>query len=371
MPSRRPVAAALALPRGAGGLRRTRPGNGLAGARCGHGDRLGPGPRRRLGRGDCLFRDRGCRTARSSIRTTRRSASASRPTRRASAASTPRPHRRAGPDGFVFAGFQGCDQTSGRTCTVDRHVEPTCDGRFRRRLRPSVALDGTAGGPVRGTFTVAASASTTAVYRVDSWRTAPWSAATRLRRSSLSVTRRLSPTGPDDRCTRRRPCRPPLVRVQPLVTVDNTVPVLGVTGPDGATFGPGSTQTWTLTASDVTSGRHPQLRRRASRHGPTFGACSGGASHQVTGLPGVVRLHRPSGRRGRQHHERRPGVLDRRDPSDQHDRDRTLVRQRDDLADRHVHHDGERAGIDFECRAYPFGRLRRPSGSVPGGSSTS
>jgi hypothetical protein len=37
------------------------------------------------------------------------------------------------------------------------------------------------------------------------------------------------------------------------VTVDNTKPTLQVTGPDGQTFGPGATPTWTIAANDATS----------------------------------------------------------------------------------------------------------------------
>jgi hypothetical protein len=72
------------------------------------------------------------------------------------------------------------------------------------------------------------------------------------------------------------------------VTVDNTAPTLSVTGPNGETFGPGTTQTWNFTAGDVTSGvQNVQCKVEVSGSPSAFGACSGGnSSHSVSNLPG-------------------------------------------------------------------------------------
>ena len=71
-------------------------------------------------------------------------------------------------------------------------------------------------------------------------------------------------------------------------TVDATAPLLAVSGPDGQTFGPGTTQTWTIAASDVTTGPPTvQCSLVAAGSPASFGACSGGASgHSVTNKPG-------------------------------------------------------------------------------------
>ena len=60
-------------------------------------------------------------------------------------------------------------------------------------------------------------------------------------------------------------------------TVDNTAPTVAVTGgPDGQTFGAGSTQTWLFSMSDSTSGlAHPQCSVEASGSPASFSACSG------------------------------------------------------------------------------------------------
>jgi hypothetical protein len=76
--------------------------------------------------------------------------------------------------------------------------------------------------------------------------------------------------------------------VESTIVIDNTNPTLDVAGPDGQTFGPGTTQTWTLTAGDVSSGvASTQCAVTASGAAPTLGPCSTpGAGHSVSGLSG-------------------------------------------------------------------------------------
>ena len=71
------------------------------------------------------------------------------------------------------------------------------------------------------------------------------------------------------------------------ITIDNTLPNLGLSGPDGQTFGPGSTQTWMISASDTTSGlASVQCSVVATGSPPAFGPCSGGTTaHSVTNKP--------------------------------------------------------------------------------------
>lgn len=71
------------------------------------------------------------------------------------------------------------------------------------------------------------------------------------------------------------------------ITIDNTLPGLTVTGPDGQTFGPGATQTWSYSASDATS-RPPAVQCSVTPTGaaPSFAPCAPGAgSHSVGGRP--------------------------------------------------------------------------------------
>ena len=73
--------------------------------------------------------------------------------------------------------------------------------------------------------------------------------------------------------------------VTTAVTIDNTAPGLTVTGPDG-TYGPGSTQTWSISASDATAGvASVECSVGLTGAAPSYGACSGASdSHTATGL---------------------------------------------------------------------------------------
>lgn len=69
------------------------------------------------------------------------------------------------------------------------------------------------------------------------------------------------------------------------VTVDNTAPVVAVTGPSGTAFPGGSTQTWALSRTDTTATTVACSVVPAGSPA-AFGACSGGAgAHTVTGRP--------------------------------------------------------------------------------------
>jgi hypothetical protein len=72
------------------------------------------------------------------------------------------------------------------------------------------------------------------------------------------------------------------------ITIDNTAPTLTITGgPNGQTFGAGSTQNWTFSASDPTSGlASVQCSVVPTGSAPSYGACSGGnGSHSVSSKP--------------------------------------------------------------------------------------
>ena len=71
------------------------------------------------------------------------------------------------------------------------------------------------------------------------------------------------------------------------VTIDNTKPGLTVGGPNGATFGPGTTQNWTIAATDPASGLFQVRCSLVTAGSPASSApCSGGnVAHSATGKP--------------------------------------------------------------------------------------
>jgi hypothetical protein len=78
------------------------------------------------------------------------------------------------------------------------------------------------------------------------------------------------------------------------ITADNTAPGLTVGGPDGQTFGPHTTQTWTLAANDATTGP-PAVQCSLTAPGApaAFGPCSpGGGTESVSDKPGGAYLLR-------------------------------------------------------------------------------
>jgi hypothetical protein len=72
------------------------------------------------------------------------------------------------------------------------------------------------------------------------------------------------------------------------IFIDNTKPALTVNGPNAATFGPGTTQNWTLAATDTNGSGVSQVRCSLVTAGSpdSFAACSGGnGAHSATGKP--------------------------------------------------------------------------------------
>jgi hypothetical protein len=70
-------------------------------------------------------------------------------------------------------------------------------------------------------------------------------------------------------------------------TVDTQGPVVNITsGPNGGSYRPGSTQTWSFISSDATSGvQSVQCKVEASGVTSAFGPCTGASSHSVSNLP--------------------------------------------------------------------------------------
>jgi len=194
-------------------------------------------------------------------------------------------------DGFSFVSFTGCTSTSGRTCTVLVTASKGVTALFVDTENPVATLTSPAQGAVVSS-TVNASATATdnvgvsgmdflvnGVVRVTD-TSAPFQATldvSTLNSSSVTVGARAKDTSARTSAVSSR-----------TIMVDNTAPTVGVTGPDGQVYGPGATETWTLTPSDPLSG----VASVACSVVPTgqlatFAPCSGGSSsHSVAETTG-------------------------------------------------------------------------------------
>lgn len=192
-------------------------------------------------------------------------------------------------NGFVFDGWTGCDGVSARSCTMTVTASRSVTARFRDNQVPIVAAPTPSSGTLRGTVTLATTASDNAgVSKVEFYNgatklgedgSAPYELAwntTTVGDGAKSVTARAyDATGNV------------AVSSASSFTVDNTAPAVNVTtGPNNETYGPGSTQTWTFSATDVTSAVSGQCSVVATGAAASFGACSGGTtSHTVSNRP--------------------------------------------------------------------------------------
>lgn len=194
-------------------------------------------------------------------------------------------------NGYAFQGWTGCDAVSGRICTLTVVDDTALRATYNDVQPPSVGSLSPAAGVQRGTITLGATASDNSgviaqvEFRVrgvlvgtDS--TAPYSLS--LDTSSLgdgaTVIRATAVDAAGNSSS-----------AESSVVFDNTAPILTVTGgPNGETFGPGSTQSWTFSAADATSGLAAlQCSVVPTGSAPSFGSCSGpGGSHTVTDAPG-------------------------------------------------------------------------------------
>lgn len=197
----------------------------------------------------------------------------------------------AGPDrnGYVFDSWTGCDAVDARVCWMTVTASRSVTASFRDAQAPSVS-GVTPSGVRRGTIALAASASDNsgAVQRVEfrvrgtlvgSDTTAPYGVSF----NTASVVDGLASV----RATAFDAAGNSGF-AESSITIDNTAPTLSITGgpADGAIFGPASTQTWTFSASDATSGlQSVQCSVVPEGTAPSFAACSGGASsHSVSDL---------------------------------------------------------------------------------------
>jgi Bacterial Ig domain/Divergent InlB B-repeat domain len=196
----------------------------------------------------------------------------------------------AGQNGFAIQSWTGCDSVSSNKCTVVMSGDKTVTANYADAQDPVAELTSPAAGSAkRGSVTIAANASdnwgvTKVDFTVDgipigSDTGAPYEisfdSTTKADGTHTVGARATDFAGRISAASTRS------------ITIDNTAPEITVGGPDEQTFGPGSTQTWTLSTSDETSGvASLQCSVGPSGDPPVFGPCSGPASHSVTGLGG-------------------------------------------------------------------------------------
>jgi hypothetical protein len=195
----------------------------------------------------------------------------------------------AGPDsnGYLFNGFTGCDTTAGRTCGITVTAATSVVARFRDAQAPSMPVPSPSSGVHRGQITLSAGptdnggvtrvefrvrgalvATDTSAPYMASFNTATVAdGAAAIQATAFDAAGNSSSSSSG-------------------ITIDNTGPSLTVIGPNGQTFGPGTTQSWTITASDPTLAT-VQCSLAATGGSGSFSACSGGAgSHSVSNQPG-------------------------------------------------------------------------------------
>ena len=194
-----------------------------------------------------------------------------------------------GANGYSFSGWTGCDAVATRTCTMTVTGDRSVTAGYVDVATPSVSVSPSSG-VRRGTLNLAATASDNsgAIHRVE-FRvrgtlvntdfSAPYGTSfdtTGVADGSAAVRATAFDNAGNSSIS------------EGTITIDNTAPGVSISsGPNNQTFGGSSTQTWTFSASDATSGvQAVHCSVVATGSAPSFGACSGGTgSHSVSGRP--------------------------------------------------------------------------------------
>jgi hypothetical protein len=193
-------------------------------------------------------------------------------------------------DGFTFQGFTGCTSTSGRTCSVTVTASKSVTARFADTTDPVSTLIDPAPGAIVSSAVFASATATDNVgvakmhFLLNGVEQATDSGAPFQATLNVSMLNGTVTVGARAEDTSGR-----LGNVSShTIMVDNTAPTIGVTGPDGQVYGPGATQTWTLTPADQPSGVASVGCSVVPAGDPaSFGSCSGGtSSHSVTETTG-------------------------------------------------------------------------------------
>ena len=195
-----------------------------------------------------------------------------------------------GSGGFSFIEWTGCTSTSGLQCNVTVASNRTINARYGDTTPPTVSPPTPNSGVQRGTITLAAAANDivgmnkveffNGAQKLGEDSSSPYQLAwntTTVADGAKSITAKAHDAAGNVTTS-----------AASGFTVDNTAPTVAVTsGPDGQTYGEGSTQTWQFTTSDATSGvASRECSVVASGSPASFGACSSVSTHSVNGLPG-------------------------------------------------------------------------------------
>jgi hypothetical protein len=191
--------------------------------------------------------------------------------------------------GFAIQGWTGCTSVSGdNKCTVTMNADKTVTANYADVQDPVATLTAPSAGPKRGTIEIAATASdNSGVARVEFLIDGLPLATDTGAPYSMEFNTTASEDGPRTLSAR---AVDNAGRIGPQssvsIEIDNTAPEIDLEGPNGQTFGPGSTQSWTIAATDDGSGiSNVQCSVRPSGNAPVFGPCSGGTTgHSVSGL---------------------------------------------------------------------------------------
>jgi Bacterial Ig-like domain/Bacterial Ig domain len=277
--------------------------------------------------------------------------------------------------GYAFDSWTGCDTVSLRTCELTVTDNRGVSARFRDIQAPQIFSLAPGSGAQRGTITLSANASDNSglVSRVEfrvrgslvaTDTTAPYSASFNTASiSDGSATIQATAVDAADLST----------AISSTIVIDNSAPSLTVTsGPDGQTFGPGTTQTWTFSAGDSASGiQSVQCSVVPSGSTPSFGACSGAStSHSVTNQPhgNYTFSVRARDNAGLQATESRTFSIDATSPN-------TTITSgvangaRTNKRSLTWGFSSSEPGSSFECRVYPAALTPPTFGSCSGGTS--
>lgn len=187
--------------------------------------------------------------------------------------------------GWEFVGWNApCPYVNTVTCEVTVSEDTVVKARYLDIAPPTVALTAPTASVVSGDIKIPADASDNdRVLGVNFRIGTDFAGLTHSAPYAVGVPTESFPDGPTtfkatawDRSGRTATAERP-------VTIDNDPPKLDVrSGPNGQTFAPGSTQSWTFAASDAGTGvRSVECRLDAG----AYGACSGGSTgHTVSGL---------------------------------------------------------------------------------------
>jgi Bacterial Ig domain len=189
-------------------------------------------------------------------------------------------------NGFNFSSWSGCTTVSGNNCTVDTAADTTATANFTDVEAPTVSLTSPASSQIKyGTFTLAATASDNSgtISKVEFYvrgtkvgtaTSAPFqvsfNSAAVADGSALIEARSFDPTGNMSSAS------------SATVTIDNLPPALSsISGPGAGPFGPGTTQSFTWTASDLGSGVQSVQCKLDSG---AYGACTSSTSVSYSNL---------------------------------------------------------------------------------------